>query len=59
MHSTGFLALELISTCSPWAGSLTSSYSYSSENMSLILLHKALIMIVTDPGKKQTLHSNG
>jgi len=34
--------------------SLISSYSYSSENMSLKLLHRALIMrrVLTEPGKK-------
>jgi len=43
--------------------SLTSSYSYSRKNMSLRLLHWALIMrrVVTEPGqkKKQPLHSIG
>uniref|UniRef100_A0A8C9ZCX4 IF rod domain-containing protein n=1 Tax=Sander lucioperca TaxID=283035 RepID=A0A8C9ZCX4_SANLU len=41
--------------------SLTSSYSDSSQNMSLILLHWAVIMgrVSTEPGKKMPLHSIG
>jgi len=41
--------------------SLMSSYSDSSQNVSLLLLHWAVIMgrVSTEPGKKMPLHSIG
>jgi len=41
--------------------SLTSSYSYPSQNVSLILIRRALIMkcVLTEPGKNKKLHSIG
>jgi len=56
-HPTKILFLVLL----PFYLSLTSSYSYSSENMGLNLLHRALIMrrVLTEPGKKNPLHSIG
>jgi len=45
----------ILSCCLHQIFSLTSSYSYSSQNMSLKLLHWALIMrrVLTEPGKKK------